>query len=87
MSYEATYGENTAQITGVIKESKAKLMGKLSVGGFGAKKYEGPYDITPQVITQVLETKSRTMSDDLTINPIPYHATSNESGITIYIGD
>lgn len=48
--------------------------------------YEGEYEITPSVSRQELETKNRLLSDDIVVKEIPYYETSNESGITIYIG-
>ena len=42
--------------------------------------YEGTYVITPTASGYSLPTKSKTMKDDLTVNAIPYHETSNESG-------
>jgi hypothetical protein len=50
--------------------------------------YEESYSVTPKATSQVLETKSKLMKDDLTINKIPFFETSNEQGgNTIYIGD
>lgn len=52
-----------------------------------AEAYQGPYDVTPSVRRQHLETKDRLMRDDVTIREIPYFETSNdEGGNTIYIG-
>lgn len=47
----------------------------------------GPYLVTPSAEKIVLETKSKTMKEDITINPIPFFEVSNTAGgNTIYIG-
>lgn len=49
--------------------------------------YDGEYVVTPMPYeAQILETKAKTMTDDVTVLAIPYYETSNVSGITIYIG-
>lgn len=54
--------------------------------GIDSEYYEGSYEVTPTVDGVTLETARKTMSRDLTINPIPYYDTGNESGgRTIYI--
>ena len=98
MSVTAHVVDNVGSLSGVINtqehigatigEGKAKLVGILGIGNFGAKKYKGPYEATPQSVNQVFETKSKTMKENFTVNPIPYYATGNEvGGITIYIGE
>ena len=51
-------------------------------GGEGGKfpDYEGSYDITPKVGTQVLSTRHTSLTDDLTINAIPVQETTNLGG-------
>lgn len=50
--------------------------------------YEGAYEITPTVAGEVLPTKYKTMTDDLTIKSIPRHDVSNlAGGTTIYIAN
>lgn len=49
--------------------------------------YEGPYDATPTVDGLKLATKRRSMSKDVSIDPIPIGSVSNESGgRTVTIG-
>lgn len=49
--------------------------------------YEGDVDITPSPSSDItLETEGYLMDSDVTVRKIPYYETSNESGITIYIG-
>lgn len=50
--------------------------------------YDGEYIVTPKAYNPVvLETKEKLMEDDVTVLKIPYYETSNESGLTVYIGD
>ena len=48
--------------------------------------YDGAYAVTPASSEQTLETTGKTMREDVTIRPIPFFETSNESGTTVYIG-
>lgn len=49
--------------------------------------FNGDYIINPKSTQQILLTKDKQMTDDVTIKPIPYFETSNEEdGITIFIG-
>ena len=49
--------------------------------------YEGPYDATPTVGGLTLPTKRRSMSEDVSIEPIPIGSVSNSSGgRTVTIG-
>lgn len=58
----------------------------ISVGGGGVP-YKGDYIVAPKPFSSTtLETRGRTLSDDVTVLEIPYFETSNVSGLTIYIG-
>lgn len=49
--------------------------------------YEGAYEVEPDFDGQVLPTRGLRMTDNLTVDAIPYSETSNPSGgITVYIG-
>ena len=49
--------------------------------------YKGSYSITPKAWEeQVLETKSKVLTDNMAIKEIPYYETSNKSGLTAIIG-
>lgn len=49
--------------------------------------YEGPYLVEPRKVEQTLWTKSKSMSDNVTVNQIFYSETGNLSGgMTAYIG-
>lgn len=47
--------------------------------------YEGEYVITPKFTDQVLETKQRSMSDDVTVEKITTLEVDNEAGGVTYI--
>lgn len=49
--------------------------------------YDGEYEVTPLADQEiVIETRNKTMSNDITVNTIPYLETSNEfGGITVSI--
>ena len=50
--------------------------------------YTGDYDVTPAFGQQVLPTKHKTMTDDVTVRAIPISRTTNPAGgKTIYIGE
>lgn len=49
--------------------------------------YHGEYIVYPKVdVKQKLETKNKSMSDDVTVMEIPNSEVSNESGTTFIIG-
>lgn len=49
--------------------------------------YDGDYVVDPRKVEQVLETKHKSMRNDVTINPIFYSETSNlGGGLTAVIG-
>ena len=87
----------TGKISGTIG-GKQPLSGTLgrpeAVGGTvtAAKSrpypvYEGPYEVTPIFEDQRLETKRKSMSDDITVLAIPIYEVSNpQGGVTVTIG-
>lgn len=57
------------------------------IGELGYPMYDGPYDATPTVDGLKLATKRRSMSKDVSIEPIPIGSASNASGgRTVTIG-
>ena len=49
--------------------------------------YHGNYVVIPKPdIEQKLDTKNKSMSDDVTVTEIPYHEVSNQQGTTVIIG-
>lgn len=60
------------------------LTGKLGLPGYAV--YAGDYNIIPKAFkTQVLETENKIMTNNVTVNEVPYFETSNDSGTTVYI--
>lgn len=51
------------------------------------EEYGGEYTIIPSIEEQSMNTKDKLLKENVTIEPIPYYETSNESGKTVYIGD
>lgn len=50
--------------------------------------YTGEYEVTPRFDAQVLQTKDKTLTNDIQFRAIPVSRTSNPSGgKTIYIGE
>lgn len=54
----------------------------------GGEPYEGPYDVTPKVEAQTLQTAQKFMREDVSVRAIPYFDVSNPAGgNTIYIAN
>lgn len=53
------------------------------------ERYDGLYEVIPLAFTdQILETKNKLMTDDITVFKVPYHETSNLfEGKTVYIAE
>ena len=48
--------------------------------------YDGSYNVTPKLETQILETKQKFMKNNVTIKEVPVFRTTNSSGgTTVYI--
>ena len=87
-----------SQLSGEILAAGA-LSGSLSspvtLGGVitipplvGGVIYDGDYTVTPKAFeSTTLPTAEKLMTDDVTVLEIPYYATSNVHGTTIYIAD
>ena len=76
-----------------VKDIKGKISAGINLtgsvqttGGSALPDYTGEYEITPAIDAQTLNTKNKTLRDDIEIKEIPYYETSNEYGDTIYIG-
>lgn len=50
-------------------------------------KYEGEVTVTPTGVAQVLPTREKVLTDNVTIEAIPYAEVPNDTGITVYIGE
>lgn len=57
------------------------------VFGSGGERYDGEYEIKPTFEAQILPTKAKVLTDDITVNAIEVSRTTNLSGgKTVYIG-
>ena len=62
-------------------------IGQAVVVSVKEEPYEGEYEITPKISSQILPTAKKLMKDDVTVKAIPYFDVSNPAGgQTIYIG-
>lgn len=48
--------------------------------------YDGPYTVIPDINKQILTTKGKQMTSNVTVTSIPTYETSNNAGTTFYIG-
>ncbi len=86
------FSENSNTFKAELKENKNVVRAKFGEGQtvtefIGGDPYEGEYAVTPKTTQQILPTKHKVMSDDMTIKAIPYFDVSNNSGgSTVYIG-
>lgn len=73
---------NTAcEIKTELTTSDILLEGQLDIGSGGRlPNYEGSYSVTPKTYEQTLETKNKSMTDNLVVEEIPYSEVSNPSG-------
>ena len=58
--------------------------GELTVIHTDPNPYLGPYVVIPKRRDQVLDTKDKTMTDDVTVKEVPWTEVSNPSGGTTY---
>ena len=80
--------ESTQALDVFLSDSNQTLDVEMIGGGEGRfPYYDGAYVVDPRKVAQVLETKDKSMSDDVTINAIFYSEVSNPAGgDTCYIG-
>ena len=59
----------------------------INEGGSALPYYEGEYEVNPRKVQQILETKNKSMANDVVINPIFYSEVTNpQGGNTVVIG-
>jgi len=76
--YDLVVSESTAQF--VVGMESPIVVGTAPI-------YEGPYTVVPEVNAQMLQTKDKKMTDNVTVTAIPYYEVSNTSGLTVYIAE
>lgn len=65
--------------------NKGKISGKVGISTSGVtEQYAGNYTVIPKLDQQVLKTKQKVMTDDLTVKGIPVYEVSNISGGTTF---
>jgi len=77
------------KLIGVLTPAKAVLQGTLSAKrNTGGAKYTGSYTARSQADEAYqLPTANRYLTDNITVEKIPYYETSNlADGLTVYIG-
>lgn len=68
-------------IRGGLSPGDILIEGEFDIGSGGRlPNYEGSYSVIPKVYEQTLETANKSMTDDVTVEEIPYSETSNPSG-------
>lgn len=61
--------------------------GEITIIHDGYEPYEGPYEVTPKFLDQILATKDKNMKQDVTVHTIPVARVSNpDGGNTVTIG-
>lgn len=76
---------NVPDITGEVR-AEATIEGRVYAGG-GYPAYDGSYEIEPLMNSQVLPTRNRVMTKDITVREIGYQEVTNASGgQTVTIG-
>lgn len=72
----------------VVSTDEAIIFKTVEGGASGKLPYyKGEYEITPKVTEQILETKNKSMKEDITVFQIPYSSVINPSGgQTVTIG-
>lgn len=74
-------------LSGIVSEKTITISGAIIGATSGSIPYVGPYEVTPLARKQtVLKTANKKMTGNVTVKEIPYWETSNESGLTVYIG-
>lgn len=69
-----------------VLSNDISLTGSLSKP-IGYVDYKDSYEVTPKTTEQVLQTKDKHLTDDVTIKSIPFFDVSNTAGgSTVYIG-
>lgn len=66
----------------VVNESEPIALTVEYAGGGGGRlpNYDGAYEVTPRKVEQILATKNKSMSDNVTVFSIPYQETTNVGG-------
>lgn len=88
------YGElhgtltSAGRLHGSLVGDHHKITGTLTIpNAAGVTPYAGPYEVTPRLYAQSLDTDGKLMEDDVTVYEIPVTRTTNPTGgLTVLIG-
>ena len=70
-----------------LESAGGELELELESPGYIPPMYEGPYMVTPDFTSQVLETAEKMMSDDVIVDEIPVAEVTNPAGgLTLTVG-
>ena len=90
MKLSVQFSENKNSIFARFYENDNRIsasFGQFQTITIDREKYKGEYVFTPKVNAQTIPTKSKVLTEDVTINAIPYFDVTNTSGgSTVYIG-
>ncbi len=68
-------------LEGSLSSGTILIDSELDIGSGGRlPNYEGDYTVIPKVYEQTLATKNKSMTDDVTVEAVPYAEVSNPSG-------
>lgn len=78
---------NVGYISGSLSSANT-LIGALTIPTYvDVDTYDGSYEVEPKFEGQTLETKNKTLTDDISVKAIEVQSVSNLSGgRTVYIG-
>lgn len=75
-----------ANVLSGVLNSRDKLVGNLALPT-GYTYFNGPYEVTPKINSQTIETKDKLMAKNISVKSIPYYEVTNSyNGLTIIIG-
>jgi len=79
--------QGTIHIESVSQEVIHLMSMDTAIIEWQGEPYEGPYSVRPKVTSQSLLTRHKLMTDNLTVQEIPYYQTTNaQGGYTVIIG-
>lgn len=88
-TFNATFTEGDSNFAAVFSESDTTFgadFGEVVEIDSRSDPYTGDYTVTPSASSDiVLETRTKLMSDDVTVFEIPYDEVSNQYGTTVTI--
>ena len=80
--------DETYELVGSLSTEELSLNGKLHIPPeVPIENYQGNYTVVSKPFkVNTLNTSGLRMTQDITVEKIPYYETGNESGYTVYIG-